>query len=62
MIWKIEAREGDVVDRDQVLVVFESMKMEIPLTAPSPGTIGRVLVEVGEAVSEGQNVVVLIIG
>jgi acetyl-CoA carboxylase biotin carboxyl carrier protein len=47
------------VTADQTLVILESMKMEIPLTAPRAGTVLRVLVAEGEAVSEGQDVLVL---
>jgi acetyl-CoA carboxylase biotin carboxyl carrier protein len=62
VVWKLEVDEGDVVEGDQTLIVFESMKMEIPLTAPEPGKIARVLVKAGEVVSEGQNVIVLLVG
>lgn len=61
-VWKVEVREGDAVEEDQVLVVMESMKMEIPLAAPEAGTVLRVLVQEGEAVKDGQNVVLLQIG
>ena len=58
-VWKVEVREGDVVTEDQTLVILESMKMEIPLTAPHAGTVLQVLVKEGEAVAEGQDVVVI---
>lgn len=58
-VWKIEVREGDSVVEDQALVVLESMKMEIPVSAPFAGTVLRVLVQEGEAVVEGQDVVVI---
>jgi biotin carboxyl carrier protein len=32
------------------------MKMQIPVTAPWPGPVRRVLVEVGDAVTAGQQV------
>ena len=37
-VWKIEVREGDAVTEEQTLLVLESMKMEIPVTAPRAGT------------------------
>jgi biotin carboxyl carrier protein len=52
-------REGDQVVEDQTLVVLESMKMEIPVSAPFAGTVLRVLVSEGEGVAEGQDVVVI---
>ena len=58
-VWKIEVREGDTVNADQTLVILESMKMEIPVTAPSAGKVVRLLVAEGDAVNEGQDVVVI---
>ncbi len=58
-VWKVEVKAGDAVEADQTLVVMESMKMEIPVVAPRAGTVRRVLVAEGEAVAEGQDVVVL---
>jgi acetyl-CoA carboxylase biotin carboxyl carrier protein len=58
-VWKVEVREGDQVVEDQTLVVLESMKMEIPVSAPFAGTVLRVLVSEGEGVAEGQDVVVI---
>ena len=34
--------------------MLEAMKMETEITAPAAGTVGRVLVKPGEAVSGGQ--------
>lgn len=58
-VWSIEVQEGDSVSEDQTLLVLESMKMEIPVGAPRAGTVVRLLVGPGEAVSEGQDVAVL---
>ena len=58
-VWKIDVRAGDSVTQDQTLVILESMKMEIPLTAPFDGVVARILVAEGEAVVEGQDIVVL---
>jgi acetyl-CoA carboxylase biotin carboxyl carrier protein len=58
-VWKLEVRVGDRVEAEQTLVVLESMKMEIPLTAPRAGTVASLLVQEGEGVSEGQDLVVL---
>ena len=38
-VWKVEVRAGDPVTADQTLVILESMKMEIPLTAPRAGVV-----------------------
>jgi len=58
-VWKVEVREGDTVAEDQTLLILESMKMEIPVSAPRAGTVLQLLVKEGEAVAEGQDVVVI---
>lgn len=58
-VWKVEVRPGDAVQAEQTLVILESMKMEIPATAPAAGTVAQVLVQEGEAVAEGQDLVVI---
>lgn len=58
-VWKIEVRPGDRVSEEQTLMVLESMKMEIPVTAPHAGTVLEILVTEGGPVAEGQDVVVL---
>ena len=58
-VWKIEVREGDAVTEEQTLLVLESMKMEIPVTAPRAGTVLQLLVNEGDSVAEGQDVVVI---
>jgi biotin carboxyl carrier protein len=58
-VWKIEATQGKKVKEDDVLVVIESMKMEIPVLAPAAGTVKELLVAEDESVDEGQALVVL---
>ena len=58
-VWQIEAKAGQKVAEGDTLVVLESMKMEIPVAAPSAGTVKSVLVAKDEAVREGQTLVVL---
>lgn len=58
-VWKIETTIGDAVSEGDVLMIIESMKMEIPVLATEDGSIVEFAVEEGEAVSEGQVVVVL---
>jgi len=58
-VWKLEVIEGQEVTAEQTLLVMESMKMEIPVAAPRAGRVLQLLVGEGEAVAEGQGVVVL---
>jgi acetyl/propionyl-CoA carboxylase alpha subunit len=51
---------GDVVDRDQPLVVLEAMKMEHTLRAAGPGTVQDVPVAAGDHVDVGQLLVVVV--
>ena len=42
-VLRVDVQEGDVVKRDQALVVIESMKMETVIRAPHDGTIAKVV-------------------
>jgi 3-methylcrotonyl-CoA carboxylase alpha subunit len=42
-ILRVEVQAGDVVEKDQPLVVIESMKMETVIRSPQRGTIARVV-------------------
>ena len=44
---------------DDVLMVLESMKMEIPVTAPVAGTVREVKVKEQDVVKEGQVLAVI---
>ncbi len=58
-VWKVVANAGDSVEEGDTLVILESMKMEIPVLAPRHGTVLEWRVAEGEAVAEGDVVVVL---
>ena len=58
-VWKVEVEAGAAVAEGDVLVILESMKMEIPVEAPQSGTVAEVLVAVEDAVAEDQVVAVL---
>ena len=58
-VWKIETKVGDHVEPEDVLLILESMKMEIPVEATCAGTIVELLVREEEAVKEDQVVVVI---
>ena len=49
-ILKVEKKVGDRVEEDEVIVVMEAMKMEIPIVAPVSGVIKEIMVAPGQAV------------
>ena len=53
-LWKIKGREGDIVAEGDVLVIVESMKMEIAVTAPCNGKIVRLICTEASSVAAGQ--------
>jgi acetyl-CoA carboxylase biotin carboxyl carrier protein len=52
-VWKVVTTEGASVDDGDTLVILESMKMEIPVLAESPGTVTKLAVAEGDVVQEG---------
>jgi len=58
-ILKIEKNVGDHVDEDEVVIVMEAMKMEIPIVAPASGTLKEVKVTVGQAVEAEQALAII---
>ena len=52
-VWKIEKKVGDAVSEGDVILILESMKMEIPVEAPCSGTLVELRVSEGQHVEEG---------
>ena len=52
-VWKIEKAVGDAVQEGEVILILESMKMEIPVEAPCAGRIAEIRVSEGESIEEG---------
>lgn len=57
-VWRVLVSEGDTVEEGQELVILESMKMEIPVTAPAAGKVSRTVAE-GIQVDEGDVLVAI---
>lgn len=58
-VWQVKASPGDKVDSGDVLVVIESMKMEIPVITEDAGVVKEILVKEKDPVAEGQVVAIL---
>jgi acetyl-CoA carboxylase biotin carboxyl carrier protein len=53
-VLKLEKNVGDHVEEDEVVIVMEAMKMEIPVVAPATGVLREVKVSAGQAVEADQ--------
>lgn len=49
-VLRVEKKVGDTVEEDEVVIVMEAMKMEIPVVAPASGTVKDIRVSAGQAV------------
>ena len=58
-VWKIERKVGDSVSEEDVLLIIESMKMEIPVEAPCDGRVAELRVEEGQSIEEGDVLAVI---
>ena len=54
-IYRIEKNAGNTVNEGDVILILESMKMEIEILAEKKGIIKSFLVEEGDVVQEGQH-------
>jgi acetyl-CoA carboxylase biotin carboxyl carrier protein len=58
-VWRVVVESGDRVSAGDPLVILESMKMEIPVSAPAEGTVIEVRVAEGGQVQEGDVIAVV---
>jgi biotin carboxyl carrier protein len=54
IVWKVEKGVGDSVAEGEIIMILESMKMEIPVEAPVAGTLAKLNVAAEESVEEGE--------
>ena len=59
IVWKIEVNAGDNLAAEDVIMILESMKMEIPVEAPSAGKLVEILVQEEDSVDEDQVVAII---
>jgi len=58
-LWQVCVTVGQMVAAGETLAVLESMKMEIPLTAPRAGVVRQVRVQPGSPVRAGQRLMIV---
>ena len=58
-VWKIIAETGADLAADDVIVILESMKMEIPVVTPKAGKLKDIHVTEGDMIGEGQLIATL---
>lgn len=58
-VWQTQVEPGQTVKAGDLLLILESMKMEINITAPCAGTVSQLLKTNGARVQAGQTLVVL---
>jgi acetyl-CoA carboxylase biotin carboxyl carrier protein len=58
-VWKVQAKVGDVLAEEDVIMILESMKMEIPIEAPVAGKLVGLSVAEEDGVDEDQVVAVI---
>lgn len=58
-LWKILVNPGQHVDAGETVAIVESMKMELPCTAPESGTIECLLAQEGQPLAHGQNILAI---
>jgi biotin carboxyl carrier protein len=58
-VWQVRTEVGAMVAEGDELVILESMKMEIPVTAPVAGTVTEIRVAPDDVVQEGDIVAVI---
>lgn len=58
-VWKVVAQKGAALAAGDVILIMESMKMEIPIEMPRAGTLVEVLVAEGDVLRENDPVAVI---
>jgi urea carboxylase len=58
-LWQVRVAPGETVAAGDVLLIIESMKMEISVCAPCAGTVAEVYVAPGSPVRAGQRVAII---
>lgn len=60
LVVAVPVEEGQQVEKGQILLILESMKMQNELRSPRPGRVTRVRVKAGESVEQKQNLLTVV--
>ena len=58
-VLEVCVKAGDAVKAGQKVVIIESMKMEVEISASKDGVVGEVLVSKGDQLTDGQSVITI---
>lgn len=58
-VCSIVAAVGQQVEEDDIIVLIESMKMEVPAQAPCAGTITKILPQEGDLINEDDVIAII---
>ncbi|WP_353351598.1 urea carboxylase [Oceaniserpentilla sp. 4NH20-0058] len=58
-VWQCKVQTGDTVQAGDVVMILESMKMEIEIHAISSGTVHSILKEQGQSIQSGQSLILI---
>jgi acetyl-CoA carboxylase biotin carboxyl carrier protein len=58
-VLKVVAQPGDLVVPGDMLVILESMKMEIPVLSEFAGRVSEIAVGEGDVITEGDTIAVI---
>ncbi|WP_338450693.1 acetyl-CoA carboxylase biotin carboxyl carrier protein subunit [Niallia oryzisoli] len=56
-VWKVLVSEGEKVEEGQDVVILESMKMEIPISAEQDGVVKKIHIQEGDFVNDADGLV-----
>jgi urea carboxylase len=58
-VWRVESQPEQNVTAGDTLIILESMKMEIEISAPESAKVLKILVEAGQQIQAGQALAIL---
>lgn len=59
VVFRVMVKEGDVVQKGQILALLEAMKMEVPVESTANGTVTSIAVSEGEPIAEGDTILAI---